>query len=178
MKMKTKAVLVVVSLVVLAMLGVGGVSVFMVPSDNTFETNSNVSVSPSALLSPQIQTSSPSSSNQLNPTPEGTADLEPTITISYHSVSLPCGRQSADITIKNEGYSAFSTDPHKFYITIGDKNYSYSGAFTPTFGNWMTTSILDHATYSGTLIFNTPQTTDSFTLGYDDSTYNIIYVSN
>ena len=123
------------------------------------------------------ETSMPAATEQLPP--EGaTLSSEPVVTISYHSIRLDCGRQCANITIKNEGYSSFSTNPVKFFVTMGEKQYSYSASFTPTFGNWKNTTIANHATYSGTLIFNTPYTTDPFTISYNDSTYNIAYVPN
>jgi hypothetical protein len=112
------------------------------------------------------------------PTQKSSPNAQPSITISYHSVDLGCGRQCADITITNEGYQTFSTDPALFYIKIGDKNYTYSTAYTPTYGNWKNTSIADHASYSGTIIFNTPRTTDPFSLGYNDASFNITYVHN
>lgn len=156
-----KEIKIAIGFIVVAVLAVSAASIYWMQS-GAFNVNPQPSATPNATPTPQAQTPAPSA--------------EPAITISYHSADLGCGRQCADINVTNQGYTSFSTNPEKFFITVNGANYTYSTAFTPQFGNWQNTVVANGATYSGTLVFNNPSTTNPFVIGYNDSTYNIVYI--
>ncbi len=157
---------IVVTVIVVAALTVAGGSAF-------FLQNSPENRNPRVTPSPQ-ETATPTQTATALPTPTA----EPTITITYHSSALDCGRQCAEITIQNQGYVSFSTNPEKFHINMNGKTYAYSQTYTPQFGDWTNKTMAENASYSGVLIFNTPKSSDPFTINYDDANYNIVYVSN
>ena len=152
---------------VLAIVAVAGVSVFSMQK----ATNS---------VKPQVSaTPTPSPTQTPRPTQQPIQATEspsvPTITISYHCTESPCqGGIFADITIQNQGYSSFSTNPHKFFVNVEGVRYGYSSAYTSTLGDWTNKTITDQETYSGRLVFVTGSNA-SATLSYNDDNYNIVY---
>lgn len=115
---------------------------------------------------------------EATPTQTPTPSSEPTITITYHSVDLGCGRQCADITVKNEGYETFPASLEKFYVTINEKNYTYSIAYQSTWGSWVNTAVSNGASYSGSIVFDSPKTTGSVAFGYNETSFNIVNNQN
>ncbi len=81
-----------------------------------------------------------------------------------------------NMTITNKGYTSFNTNPNYFTITINNIKYSYDGE-TFSYGNWNTVDILNGGSYTGSLVFQVPNTTTTYTLNYEryGETYNIVY---
>ena len=81
------------------------------------------------------------------------------------------------MTIRNNGYkSNFNTNPSYFNLVADDIKYSYDIA-TYELGKWNTVGVVDGGTYEGILVFQVPQSSTSFTLGYEASyaSFNIIW---
>jgi len=81
-----------------------------------------------------------------------------------------------NITISNNGYDSFSTNPFYFYA-IAD-NIKYNHDFnTYNLNMWETVDVLDGGTFHGTLVFQIPESASSFTLGYEVYfiTYDIVW---
>lgn len=79
------------------------------------------------------------------------------------------------MTVKNNGYVSFNTNPNYFYVTVDQIKYSYD-ASTFLLDKWETVDVLDGGTFTGTLVFQIPSTATSFGIGYDAwSYYNIVW---
>ncbi|XHH10460.1 MAG: DUF4352 domain-containing protein [Candidatus Bathyarchaeia archaeon] len=81
-----------------------------------------------------------------------------------------------NMTITNKGYNSFNTNPNYFTVTINNIKYSYD-AETFSYGNWNTVDILDGGSFNGSLVFQVPSSTTTFTLNYErfGVNYNIVY---
>jgi hypothetical protein len=82
-----------------------------------------------------------------------------------------------DMTIKNNGYDSFYTNPVSFYAVADNIKYDVH-FYTLSMGKCESVDILDGGTFYGTLIFQIPESTSSqFTLGYDAflSHYDIVW---
>jgi hypothetical protein len=119
-------------------------------------------------------TATPEATPVPTPTLTPAPSTEPTITITYHSVDLGCGRQCADITVRNVGYATFPASLEKFFVTINGKNYTYSVVYQPTWGSWANTAVSNGGSYSGSIVFDSPKTTSSFAFGYNDTAFHIV----
>ncbi len=124
----------------------------------------------------------------LAPPPE-TRDI--TISYSYETadsvtsmygdeVQSDSGRDflTVEMTIKNNGYDRFNTNPYWFSVTVGDIEYRFDYHLV-LMKNWETTDVLDGETFQGTIVFQIPESAESFTLGYDDESdlaeYKIVW---
>ena len=68
------------------------------------------------------------------------------------------------MTITNNGYDSFSTDPSYFSVTANNVVYSFDGA---TFDeNWTTVQINNGGTFSGTMVFQIPSGQSISSLSY------------
>jgi uncharacterized protein DUF4352 len=155
-----------IMILMVAIAAVAVASVFLMKNS----TNSNLAVQTAPAPS-VTQTPSPTQ----EPTQVTATPSVPTITISYQSLQTQCGHYMIDITITNQGYSNFTTDPTKFSVTAGGQKYAYSASFTKEYGFWTTTSVSNQGSYDGTLIFEAPSTATSASLSYNDANYNIVY---
>jgi outer membrane biosynthesis protein TonB len=82
-----------------------------------------------------------------------------------------------NMTITNNGYSSFNTNPNYFSVTINNIKYNYDSE-TFSYGYWNTgIDILNGGSYNGALVFQVPSSATSFALAYDryGMTYNIVY---
>jgi hypothetical protein len=79
------------------------------------------------------------------------------------------------MTISNDGYVSFNTNPNYFYVTVNNVKYGYDVA-TFTQDDWETVDVLNDGRFSGTLVFQVPSYATSYTLSYQAwETYNNIY---
>ncbi len=84
-----------------------------------------------------------------------------------------------NLTINNNGYDDFSTNPFYFYLTADNIKYDVA-VETSYVNNWDSVEILNGGVFHGTLIFQIPESASSWTLGYDVflSDCNIIWNIN
>ena len=160
----TAKISIMIIIVVIAAVAVA--SVFLMKNS----TNSNLAVQIAPTLN-VTQTPTPTQ----EPAQATAVPSVPTITMSYHSLQTQCGHYMIDITITNQGYSNFTTDPAKFFVTAGGQKYAYSASFTREYGFWTTANVSNQGSYDGTLIFEAPSTVASASLSYNDANYNIVY---
>ena len=155
-----------ITVLVLVIATVAVISVFLMKNG----TNRNLAVQ---------TTPTPGVVQTATPTPKTTqataSPSVPSITISYSALQTQCGHYMIDIDITNTGYACFSTDPTKFSVTANGEKYTYLASLTKQFGFWNTTNVANQGTYEGTLIFSAPSTVTSAALGYNDTSYNIVY---
>lgn len=84
------------------------------------------------------------------------------------------------MTIKNNGYSTFNTNPSNFALTTNNVKYTYD-ANTYSLNQWETVDVLNDGTYTGTLLYQVPSDSSSITMScteIDYSTftnYNVIW---
>ncbi len=80
-----------------------------------------------------------------------------------------------NMTITNNGYDSFNINPFYFSAATNNVKYSYdSGTFS--LHKWDTFYILNGETFVGTILFQVPASSSSFTLGYDQSSnFNIVW---
>jgi len=71
-----------------------------------------------------------------------------------------------NITISNNGYESFSTSPFRFYVIADNVKYDFDSN-TYLLDDWETVDILDGGTFHGTLVFQVPESTSSYILGYE-----------
>ncbi len=99
---------------------------------------------------------------------------------SYSYVEQPDSGKvflEVNMTIKNNGYDSFSTNPFYFYAIADNVKYDYDG-ITYSVDNWDTVDVLNGGTFNGVLIFQIPSTAKSVTIGYESWSwldYNIIW---
>ena len=141
----------------------------------------------SVLLMLMINQQSVSSTN---PTPTPTPQPSKNIAISYSTEKVPyiVGQFGVDypnsdklflevnMTIKNNGYDSFSTNPLWFSVVVENVKYGVDSE-TYIVNNWDTVDVLNGGIFKGTLVFQIPSTATSFTLGYEGFlvNYNIIW---
>jgi len=70
-----------------------------------------------------------------------------------------------NLTIKNNGYEEFSTNPYYFDAVADGVRYGFDNR-TWNVANWEPIELIIGETYSGTLIFQIPATTQSVTVDY------------
>jgi len=160
------------AILVVAIAAVAGASVFsMQTATNNVKPQVSATPTPSQTQTP---TQTPTATQQ--PAQVTESPSVPTITISYNSHSRNlCGHYIVDISIINQGYSSFTTDPTKFFITAGGQNYAYSASSTKQYGLWTTTDVPNQGSYDGALVFDAPITVTSASLSYNGASYNIVY---
>jgi len=157
-----------IAVLAVAIIAIAGTSVFSMQRA-TNSVNSQVSATPT-----NSPTQTPTATQQ--PAQVTESPSVPTITISYNSQSRNlCGHYTVDISIINQGYSSFTTDPAKFFITAGGQNYAYSASSTKQYGLWASTDVPNQGSYDGVLVFDAPITVTSASLSYNDASYNIVY---
>ena len=81
-----------------------------------------------------------------------------------------------NLTIKNNGYETFSTNPYYFDAVADGVRYGFDNR-TFNVGNWDLIDMLNGETFSGTLIFQIPATTKSIAVDYmrENHEYTIIF---
>jgi len=134
---------------------------------NTDTTGSTDNASPSPNASPNI-------------TIAYSVEKEQYVITSHYDVILPDSDKvflEVNVTIRNNGYSdSFNTNP--YYFNLVADNIKYSNNYdTLRAGKWNTVDVLNDGTYNGILVFQVPESTTSFTLGYEAfyPTFNIIW---
>ena len=80
-----------------------------------------------------------------------------------------------NMTIKNNGYSSFDTNPLYFYVVASNVTYSFDEATFLVSGE--TVDVLRGETFKGALIFQVPKSDNSFTLGFERpfTNYTIVW---
>ena len=128
---------------------------------------------------PNSTTSSPLPTTQ--PMPNSTT---PSVDITYNVLTKPSigwnwssdfsGYVQSDpgkvflvvnLTIRNNGYEEFSTNPYYFDAVADGVRYGFDNR-TWNFANWEPLELTIGETYSGTLVFQIPATTQSVTVDY------------
>jgi hypothetical protein len=81
-----------------------------------------------------------------------------------------------NITIDNNGYDSFNTNPYWFKVTVGNIAYRFDYHLV-LMENWMTVDVLDGETFQGTIMFQIPESASSFTLDYESAfnEYKIVW---
>ena len=81
-----------------------------------------------------------------------------------------------NMTIKNNGYDELNTNPNYFYVIVDQVKYNYDGVIY-SLNCWDTVDVLDGGTYTGTLLFQIPESASSSSVGYERSfkTYDIVW---
>ena len=80
------------------------------------------------------------------------------------------------MTVQNNGYASFNTNPYYFYLVTDSIKYTPDSG-TYLLDKWSTVDVLNGGTFVGTMLFQVPASASSFTLGYEQylTTYNIIW---
>ena len=81
-----------------------------------------------------------------------------------------------DMIIDNIGYESFSTNPYWFHVIAENIEYDFDFHLV-LMEDWETVDVLDGETFQGTIVFQIPESADSFTLGYESSLaeYKIVW---
>jgi hypothetical protein len=84
-----------------------------------------------------------------------------------------------NVTITNNGYDSFDTNPTWFHVVAKNIAYNYDPE-TFTVNNWSTVSVLSGGTYSGALVFQVPVGSTISAMKYTGfygafQSYNIIW---
>jgi|GEM_PF-4082421 Predicted solute binding protein len=92
-----------------------------------------------------------------------------------------------NMTINNNGYNSFSTDPAYFFVVADNTNYTFdaSGTYDRAAMEdslWKTVDIPNGGTFTGTLVFQIPMSSSVSSLGYSgyynqSQSFNIIWAS-
>jgi hypothetical protein len=183
---------------ILAILVVVVIIVFLLFGSEGQNPASNVSPSPTISQTPTSYSTPTTSTNMPTITPRPIVTPTPTnksVTISYTMETKqsfvwvdPSGTsqvQQADsgkvflevgMTIKNNGYDRFDTNP--FYFKAFADNVKYTvDIYTYYQHKWDIVIILNGETFGGTLLFQIPESASSYAVSYEAvlSNYNIIW---
>ena len=186
--MKTSTIIAICVAIVIVTVVLASATVLYVLTNQKQSTSTTT---PQPTISPTPQPSTiptPSPSPSPSPSPEPTRRItishsmvrkQSIVSESYGSyvIQPDSGKVFLEVnmTINNNGYDSFSTNPFDFYAVADNVKYDYYIA-----GNWDMVDILDGGTFKGTLVFQIPESTSSFTLGYDGyvdflTKYNIVW---
>jgi hypothetical protein len=93
-----------------------------------------------------------------------------------------------NMTITNNGYNSFNTDPSYFFVVAGNTNYAFDASGTydrAAMGDslWRTVDIPNGGTYAGTLVFQIPFNSIVSSFGYSgyynqSQSFNIVWASD
>jgi hypothetical protein len=164
------------------------------PTPTSYSTPTTSTNMPTITPSPMV-TPTPTSTPIVTATPTATPTPTKSVAISYTMVtkqsfvwmgfSGTSYVQQADsgkvflevnMTIKNNGYDSFNTNPYYFNAVADNIKYSVDG-YTYYVDNWDTVDVLNGGTFRGTLLFQIPESARSYVVGYEAflTNYNLIW---
>lgn len=81
-----------------------------------------------------------------------------------------------NITIDNNGYDSFETNPWWFHVIVENIEYDFDYHLV-LLEDWETVDVLDGESFQGTLMFQIPESASSFSLVYESafSEYDIVW---
>jgi hypothetical protein len=183
---------------ILAILVVAVIIIFALFGSMGQHTASNVSPSPTISQTPTPYSTPTTSINTPTIKPSPMVTPTPTnksVTISYtmvtkqsfvwiDSIGTSQVQQAdsgkvfleVDMTIKNNGYDRFDTNPYYFKAFADDVKYTVD-IYTYYQHKWDIAIVLNGETFGGTLLFQIPESASSYAVSYEAvlSNYNIIW---
>jgi hypothetical protein len=124
----------------------------------------------------------------VSPTPTSSIGITYS-TLKTDSITYSLGSYSYDVqadngktfvkvqmTIRNNGYESFNTNPYYFYLTSNSIKYDIDSNFY-LLDDWDTVDVMNGGIFTGTLLFQVPLSDSSFTVGYNAAfkIYNVIW---